>query len=144
MSLKEVNVVKKRTARDIMKAPVITAKEDMLITDAMKLMARRGISGLPVVDDDGTLIGMITGRLIMNDAVSGEAARTRVSEVMSRQLEIYGLTYAPDTAVDELVNHFATSRINRVLIIEDGKVIGIISRIDIISELDRIYSRFVK
>jgi CBS domain-containing protein len=137
-------VVKKRTARDVMKAPVITAKEDMLITDAMKLMSRWRISGLPVVDDDGKLIGMITGRLIMNDAVSGNAARTRVSEVMSRQLEIYGPTYAPDTAVDELVNHFAASRINRVLIIEDGKVIGIISRIDIISELNRIYSRFVK
>lgn len=137
-------MVKKRTARDVMKAPVITAKEDMLITDAMKLMSRWRISGLPVVDDDGKLIGMITGRLIMNDAVSGNAARTRVSEVMSRQLEIYGPTYAPDTAVDELVNHFAASRINRVLIIEDGKVIGIISRIDIISELNRIYSRFVK
>jgi len=136
-------MAKKRTARDIMKTPVITAKEDMLITDAMKLMARRRISGLPVVDDDGRLIGMVTGRLIMNFAVSGEAARTRVSEVMSKQLEIYGPTYAPDIAADELVNRFATSRINRVLIVEDGRVVGIISRIDIICELDQIYSRFV-
>ena len=137
-------MAKKRTAKDIMKAPVITAKEDMLITDVMELMARWRISGLPVVDDDGKLIGMITGRLIMNFAVSGEAARTRVSEVMSKQLEIYGPTFDPDTAVDKLVNHFATSRINRVLIIEDGWVVGIISRIDIIWELNRIYNRFVK
>ena len=135
-------MVKKRTAKDIMKAPVITVKEGMLITDAMKLMTRWSISGLPVVDDDGKFIGMVTGRLIMNDATSGNAARTRVEEVMSKQ-EIYGPTYGPDTEVEELVNRFAASRINRVLIVEDGWVVGIISRIDIICELDRIYSRFV-
>ena len=137
-------MAKKRTAKDIMKAPVITAKEDMLITDAMELMARWRISGLPVVDDEGKLIGMVTGRLIMNDAISGNAARTRVAEVMSEQLEIYGPAYDPDTAVEELVNRFAASRINRVIIVEDGRVVGIISRIDIICELNRIYSRFVK
>ena len=83
----------------------------MLITDAMKLMSRWRISGLPVVDDDGKLIGTVTGHLIVNDAISGNAARTRVSEVMSRQLEIYEPTYFPDTAIEELVNHFAASRI---------------------------------
>ena len=130
-------MTKKRTARDIMKSPVIAVREDMLVTDVLKLLARSHISGMPVVDDNGKLIGMVTGRL------SGEAARTRVSEVMSKQMEIQGPTYAPDTAVEELVNHFATSRINRVLIVEDGKVVGIISRLDIICELDRIYGKFV-
>ena len=130
---------KKRTARDIMKSPVITVKEDMLVTDVLQLLARSHISGMPVVDDDGKLIGMVTGRLIMNFAISGEVARTRVSEVMSKQLEIYGPTYAPDTPVGELVDHFAASRINRVLIIEHGKVVGIISRFDIIREIERIY-----
>ena len=103
-------MAKKRTARDIMKTPVITAKEDMLVTDAMKLLARFRISGMPVVDDDGMLLGMVTGRLIMNFAIRGNAARTRVSEVMPKQMEIYGPTYNPDTPVEELVNHFATSR----------------------------------
>lgn len=137
-------MAKKRTARDIMKAPVITAKEDMLITDAMKLMARRRISGLPVVDDDGNLLGMITGRLIMDYAVDGVAARTKVSEAMTKLiLEAYAPGFAPDTLVEEIVNQFLSSRINRVLIVEDSKVVGIISRIDIICELDRIYSRYI-
>lgn len=136
-------MTKKRTARDIMKSPVITVKEDMLVTDVMKLLARSHISGMPVVDDDEKLIGMVTGRLIMNFAISGNAVRTRVAEVMSKQLEIYGPTYSLDTPVEELVNHFAASRINRVLIVEDGRVVGIISRLDIICELDRIYSRFI-
>jgi tRNA nucleotidyltransferase (CCA-adding enzyme) len=136
-------MVKKRTARDIMTAPVITVKEDMLVTDAMALMARSGISGMPVVGDDGRIVGMVTGRLLMITAVSGNAARTRVSEAMSSQMDIYGPVYAPTAPVEEIVNHFATTRINRVLVVEDGKAVGIICRLEIIRELDQIYGRFV-
>lgn len=136
-------MVKKRTARDIMVAPVITAKEDMLVTDAMALMVRSGISGMPVVDDDGRVVGMVTGRLLMNTAVSGNAARTRVSEAMSTAMDIYGPVYAPAAPVEEIVNHFATTRINRVLVVEDGRLVGVICRIEIMRELDQIYGGFV-
>ena len=132
-------MAKQRTARDIMKSPVITVKEDMSVTDVTKLLTRSHISGVPVVDDDGKLIAMVTNRLIMHFAVSGNAVRNRVADVMSKQLEIYGPTYSPDTPIGELVEHFAASRINRVLIIEKGRVIGIISRSDIIGEVERIY-----
>jgi CBS domain-containing protein len=110
---KEVNMAKQRTARDIMKAPVISVKEDMLVADVMKLLTRSHISGMPVVDDDGKLIAMVTNRLIMHFAVSGNAVRTRVADVMSKQLEIYGPTYSLDTPIGELVEHFVASRINR-------------------------------
>ena len=133
----------KRAARDIMKAPVIIAKGDMFVTDVLGLMARWRISGMPVVDDDGKLVGMVTGRLVMNTAISGNAARTKVSEVMSKQMEIYGPACELDTPVEDIVNTFATSRINRVLVMDSGKVIGIISRLEIICELDRIYSHIV-
>jgi len=132
-------MTKKRTARDIMKSPVITVKEGTLVTDVMKLLCRSHISGVPVVDDDGKLIGVVTGRLVMNLAVSGNAARARVADVMSKQLEIYGPTYSLDTPVGEIVDHFAASRINRVIIVEDDRVVGIISRSDIVCEVDRIY-----
>jgi CBS domain-containing protein len=132
-------MAKQRTARDIMKAPVISVKEDMLVADVIKLLTRSHISGVPVVDDDGKLIAMVTNRLIMHFAVSGNTVRTRVADVMSKQLEIYGPTYSLDTPIGELVEHFASSRINRVLIVEDDRVVGIISRSDIIGELERIY-----
>ncbi|UCC60866.1 MAG: CBS domain-containing protein [Dehalococcoidia bacterium] len=77
-------MAKKRAARDIMKAPVIIVKEDMLVTEVLGLMARWHISGMPVVDDDGKLVGMVTGRVVMNNAIGGNAARTKVSEVMSK------------------------------------------------------------
>jgi len=52
-------------------------------------------------------------------------------------------TYSPETLVSEIVNHFASRRVRRVPVVEDGMVIGIISRRDILIELDRIYSRLV-
>ena len=122
-----------------MTSTVITAKQDMLVTDVMKLLLRWHISGLPIVDDDGMLLGIVTEHDVMNFALSGDAASTRASEVMTKQVE----TYAPDTVVAEIVNHFAARRIRRVPVVKDGKVVGIISRRDIIREMDRIYSRLV-
>ncbi len=132
-------MVLKRTARDIMTDTVIVAKEDMIVTEAIKLLLRWHISGLPVVDDEGTLMGIITEHDLMNFALSGDAADTRVSEVMTTKVE----TYSPDTLVVEVLNHFAARRIRRIPIVEDGKVVGIISRRYILRELNRIYSRLV-
>jgi len=131
-----------RTAADIMKSPVITAKKDMLVSDVINLMALEKINGMPVVDDEGSMIGIITGRLLMNTAVGGNATRTSIADVMLKQLDIYGPTFPPDTPVELLVNFFTSTRINRIFIVEDDRVVGIITRIDIICVLDQIYSQF--
>jgi CBS domain-containing protein len=132
-------MVLRRTAKDIMTSTVITAKEDMLVTDVMKLLLRWHISGLPVVDDEQRLMGIVTEHDVMNFALSGNAATTRASEVMTKRVE----TYSSDTLVVEIINHFAAHRIRRVPVVESGKVVGIISRRDIVREMDRLYSGLV-
>ena len=125
----------KRLARDIMTTDVVAVAPDMRLTDAVKLMLHRRISGLPVVDEDGALLGIITEHDLVNYLVSGNAPRTTVAEVMVREVE----TYSPDIPVVEIVNDFAARRIRRVPVIVEGKVVGIISRRDIIREMDRVY-----
>jgi CBS domain-containing protein len=132
-------MVLKRTARDIMTTTVVTASEDMCLTDAIRLLLRWHISGLPVVDDEGNLVGIITEQDVVNFTLSGDAARTRVSEVMIREV----VTYDPDLLVADVINRFASHRIRRVPVVEEGKVVGIISRRDVIREMDRIYGRLV-
>jgi CBS domain-containing protein len=132
-------MVLKRTARDIMTTTVVTASEDMRLTDAIRLLLRWHISGLPVVDDEGNLVGIITEQDVVNFTLSGDAARTRVSEVMIREV----VTYDPDLLVADVINRFASHRIRRVPVVEEGKVVGIISRRDVIREMDRIYGRLV-
>ncbi len=129
----------KKTARDIMTSTVITAREDVLVTDVIKLLLRWHISGLPIVDDDGNLVGIITEHDVVNFALSGQAAETVASEVMTKNV----VTYSPDTLAVEIINYFAAHRIRRVPVVVDGKVVGIISRRDIVRYMDQMYSRLV-
>ena len=130
-------MVLKRTAKDIMTQTVITVKEDLILTDVIKLLLRWHISGIPVVDDDNNLLGIITEHDVVNFTISGNAADTKAREVMTKQVE----TCAPDTLFEQIVNDFASRQIRRVPVVENGKVVGIISRRDIIREMDRIYSQ---
>ncbi|MFC2013839.1 CBS domain-containing protein [Chloroflexota bacterium] len=131
-------MVLKRTAKDIMTQTVITVKEDMILTDVIKLLLRWHISGIPVVDDDNNLLGIITEHDVVNFTLSGDAADTKTREVMTKQVE----TSTPDTLFVEIVNNFASKQIRRIPVVENGKVVGIVSRRDIIREMDRIYSQF--
>jgi len=135
----------KRTARDIMKFPVITAKGDMYLTELIEIMSNNQITGLPVVDDNGNLLGMISWRLIMNLAIMGEATNTKVEDTMSKLLETYGPTCTLDTPVEQILSRFANYRINRIIVVDDSglkrKVLGIICRHDIISLMHHINSQ---
>jgi len=131
-------MVLKRTAKDIMTQTVITAKEDMILTNVIKLLLRWHISGIPIVDDDNNILGIITEHDVVNFTLSGNAADTKAGEVMTKQVE----TCAPDTLFVQIVNDFASKQIRRIPVVENGKVVGIISRRDIIRDLDRIYSQF--
>lgn len=129
-------MTEKRTASDIMTAPVITATEDMLLTDLIKIMADNNITGLPVVDDEMNLSGVISWRLIMNLAIRGEMANIRVADAMSKHLETYGPACDLNTPVEQILEHFARYRINRIIVVDnsglDRKVLGIICRRDVI------------
>jgi CBS domain-containing protein len=60
------------------------------------------------------LIGIVTEHDVMNFAISGDAASTTASEVMTKKVE----TYTPDTLVVEIVNHFAARQIRRVPVVQ--------------------------
>jgi len=122
------------TARDIMTPTVISAKVDMVLADVAKLLLRWHISGVPVVDDEGKLKGIITEHDVVKFMVSGRTESAKAGEIMTKDVESYG----PDTPLADIINHFAARRLRRIPVVEDGKVIGIISRRDIIREMDRI------
>ena len=128
-----------RKARDIMTPNVITTRPEALVINAIKVLIDHHISGMPVIDDAGNLMGIITEHDVVNFMLSGDAADTTVSDVMTKIVD----TYSPDTAFEEIVSHFAAHRNRRVPVVENDKVIGIISRRDIIIEMNRIYDRLV-
>ena len=127
--------MKTTKARDIMTTNIIATKKDIHLTEVMALLLRNHISGLPVEDDEGNLIGIISEIDLVNSVFSGNAADTTVEEVMSKAV----LSFSPDTELAELVQVFSSKRLRRVPIVDKGKVVGIVSRRDILREMLKRY-----
>ncbi len=128
-----IKVVK---ARDIMTRTVITATEDMPLTEVISLLLRWHISGLPVLDGEGRVIGIISEHDLVNLAMDGNAEDTTVGEIMTREV----VSFHPDDPIADIARCFSERRLRRVPIVEeDGKLVGIISRRDILRELLRRY-----
>lgn len=130
--------MKEKKARDVMTRDVVTVAPDALITQAIERLLSHNVSCLPVVDADGNLQGIISEHDIMNFAFSGDAASTEVAAAMTRDV----VTYGPDTDVAVLVNCCASRRIRRVPIVEGSRVVGIVSRRDILREMLTMYDRY--
>jgi CBS domain-containing protein len=138
-------------ARDIMTTDPITVPPDTPIEAVAALMADRGISGLPVVDADGRLVGIVTDGDLMRRLSAKEdkpasffaallgatadqamayarAHGRRVRDVMSTNLA----TVTEDATVEEVAHILETKRIRRVPVLRDGRLVGVVSRADLL------------
>jgi CBS domain-containing protein len=109
----------------------ITVSPATEIMRAVRLLVEHNISGLPVVDSDGRLVGMLTERDCVAVAVSAgyfEEAGGSVAEHMSREVH----TAAP---TDNLASRFARSPFRRYPVLEGGRLVGLISRRDVLRAL---------
>jgi CBS domain-containing protein len=112
-------------ARDIMSREIVTVGADMLVEDAAKLLAYHTISGMPVEDPDGKVIGLVS-----EADVIGHIGAT-VSDVMSESV----ITVAEDTTVEEIATLMESHRIKRVPVMSNGSLCGIVSRSDIVRSI---------
>jgi IMP dehydrogenase len=114
----------KRSESGMIQNPV-TIRPDQLLTDLLALMNRFSVSGIPVVEDDGRLVGIITNR-----DLQFETDRSRpVHEVMRRE----GLVTAPvGTSLEEAVQILHRHRIEKLPVVDaDGRLQGLITVKDI-------------
>lgn len=128
--------MKTTKAADIMTTNVIMAKKDMVLTDVIALLLRWHISAMPVVDNDDKMVGIVSEIDLVNLTFGGNAADTTVEEVMVTDI----VSFSPDTQLADLVQSFSKRHLRRVPIIDKGKVVGIVSRRDILREMLRRYN----
>lgn len=114
------------TARDMMTSPVKTIPPETTIEEAGKLMYRYGHSGFPVVNDGG-LEGIITRRDLEKANHHG-LGHAPVKAYMSTTVVSIG----PETTTEEIQKMIINHNIGRLPVVEDGKIIGIVSRTNII------------
>jgi CBS domain-containing protein len=118
-------------ARDIMVRNVITVTPSMLVSEAVDLLLHHRIHGAPVVDDAGQLVGMLSFVDL------ARRAGDRVSDVMVPD----PLSASPDTPVEEIAALMLDQVVRRVVIVEGGRVAGIVSASDIVHVFLNLHER---
>jgi CBS-domain-containing membrane protein len=109
-------------ARDIMTSPVITIRPQARVHEAARLLSDHNISGVPVVDDSGAMVGLVTEADLIGKP--GEA----VGDIMSRRVTSVG----EETPVDEIAQLLTSNHYKRVPIVRGERVVGVVSRADIV------------
>ncbi|HET6182917.1 MAG TPA: CBS domain-containing protein [Acetobacteraceae bacterium] len=141
-------------AADVMSRTVIAINEDAPLSQAVRLMLDGRVSGMPVLDKEGRPVGVLTEGDLLRRAETGTAGdapgwfasvfrpgrlaedyiRThgrRVGEVMTPKV----ITIDEDTPLAEIAQIMERQRIKRLPVVRDGKVVGIVSRADLLRPL---------
>ncbi|WP_333845235.1 CBS domain-containing protein [Pelomicrobium sp.] len=141
-------------AKDVMTTPVVTVKPETQVSEIARLLLERGISAVPVVDAQERLLGIVSEGDLMRRPESGterrpswwlallsdprEEAREYVKshglhaqDIMTRDV----ITVEEDTPLQEIAALLEKHRIKRVPVVRNGKVVGIVSRANLLQAL---------
>jgi CBS domain-containing protein len=140
--------------RDVMTAQVFTVAPDTSLGDVARLMVERLVRAVPVVDDTGTLLGMVTHKELLRYLIPDYLQRTKsgefraptksqlqrgsvdprripVREAMARSV----LCLAEDQTLSDVANLMSTKDVDRFPVVSEGKVVGFLTRADLIRRL---------
>jgi CBS domain-containing protein len=140
------------TAKTIMSAPVVTVRPESSVRDAVRLMLDRHISGIPVVESDGRLVGIITEADLLPKEAQPPVSEPLVGwfghslwleRLVTGHRKVEGrtagevMTHNVVTAEEETPVHVLASRmmrysVNRLPIVRAGQVVGIVTRADVL------------
>lgn len=141
-------------ASDVMTSSVITVKPETPVADVARLLVERRISGVPVVDQQGRVVGILTeGDLFRRHELGTERRRGRLLEMFTSNVTLAAeyvqshgrtagdvmtsevISVTPDTALTTISDIFEKERIKRVPVIKDGRLLGIVSRGNLVQAL---------
>jgi CBS domain-containing protein len=144
-------------AADVMTKPVVTIAPDAPILQAVRLMLQHRISGLPVVDGRGQLIGLVTeGDFLRRAEIGTERRRpswlqflTSEGRLADEYVHTHGRkvrevmtcnphTVSEETPLEEVVRIMERRNVKRVPVLHSGKLVGIITRANLLHALERL------
>ena len=126
---------KQFTVRDLMQRNVFTAQPNQTIFSISILMASKNIGALPIVQEDGTFIGIITDRdFATKIAAYGCPLDTPVGRIASMPLQTIG----PNESILDAAKKMSSKKIRKLVVVKDSKVIGIITSTDLINRLSTV------
>ncbi|GAA0922333.1 HPP family protein [Pseudonocardia zijingensis] len=126
-------------ARDVMSSPAIFLRPRVPADVAAALLVAHGFTAAPVVDDDGSVIGIATeadlvrGRFVPEGWTVDEGPEPTVADVMTHA----PICMRPDDDLVDLVSTMLDAPIRSIPIVEDGRLVGVVSRRDVLRVVAR-------
>lgn len=122
--------------KDIMTTNLILFRPDQNVHDAMELLIKNKISGGPVVDSDGKLVGMISEGDCIKEISHCKyynipMATHKLEDFMVKDVH----TMKPNTDIFELGNQFYKQKIRRFPVVDQGKLVGQVSQFDVLKAI---------
>jgi CBS domain-containing protein len=114
--------------RDAFTPNVISIDPDTTIDAALQILIENDVSGAPVIDKNGRLCGIISQFQLLEIAFDPEVRQGLVRDFMTRKV----ITVKENTLLATVANVLMVRRIRRLPVVRDGKVVGIISRGDLV------------
>ena len=124
------------SVRDIMTEHVVTIDPNATVEEAVGLLLRHGISALPVIDGDRRLLGLVSEYDLLKNLFDGQSTSRPVSEYMMREVR----TVAPVDNVASVAEWFLAERYRRYPVVDNGRLVGVISRRDIMRIIESVRS----
>ena len=123
-----------KTARDIMTPDAACVGENDTVLDAAKRLAELDVGSMPICGEDDRLKGMLTDRDIVVKVLAKDKdpASTKVAELAEGEV----VTIGADDPIDEALRTMTEHKVRRLPVIDEHRLVGIISQADIATNLD--------
>jgi CBS domain-containing protein len=123
-------------ARDVMQSDILTVTPETPVLDIHRMFVEEEIHGAPVVDDDGTVCGVVSSLdllRIVRDELEPSAGEDEPTarDAMSREL----VSVPSSATISEIANVMRSQRIHRVLVIDNKELLGVITTFDLLQAL---------
>jgi CBS domain-containing protein len=115
--------------RDIMSKVVVSVRPDATMIDAVKVLTKHHLSGAPVVSSQGELVGFISEPNLMDVLFDAQIRNEKVSDFMARDVHVA----SPGDSIASAATMFAMYGVRRLPVIEDGRLIGVLTRRDLLA-----------
>jgi CBS domain-containing protein len=139
--------------KDVMTKDVVSVGKDALLKDAARTLVERGVTGMPVLDVAGEVVGVISEADIIAKETQPRARRRALdwlleprdhwlddrfaARTVADAMSAPAITISADSAVAEAANIMVAEGVNRLPVVVDGELVGIVTRADLVRAFSR-------